>query len=63
MCFGGAGSFVCFWVSHFIKLQADPKTSFTTIDYVFIATMAGLSTYSAIQAKKVDAGVAEEGKG
>ena len=52
----GGGSFAFFWISHFIKLHADPKTSLTVVVYTFIAAMAGISTYSAIQAKKVDAG-------
>lgn len=46
----GVGSFICYWVNHFIFC----KGKFETIDYIFIAGMAGITTLSAVLTKKFD---------
>ena len=50
----GSGSFVFFWMGYFYKLYKIPAYKLDTIDYTFIATMAGISTYAAIVAKRID---------
>ena len=51
----GGGSFVCYWADHFIRLFKNKDYKFETLDYVFIAAMAGISTISAIASKKAQA--------
>lgn len=46
----GLGSFFLYWFDHF----AFDRGNFTTNDYMFIASMAGLTTLSAVASKLVD---------
>ena len=55
----GIGSFVCFWVNHFIYNHG----KFATADYVFIATMAGITTMSAVLSKGFDPKPTEDDDG
>jgi len=43
----GAGSFILFWVEHFLRIYRNLDYKFTAADYVFIAGMAGISSLSA----------------
>ena len=51
---GGAGSFFMFWVSYFIQVKHNPAFRLNVIDYMFIGTMAGISSFAALLAKKAD---------
>jgi hypothetical protein len=46
----GIGAFFLYFLDHFIY-----KRVFNNNDFVFIASMAGISTLAAVSAKKVDA--------
>lgn len=45
----GIGSFILYWIDHFLK-----KRNFTNGDFLFIAGMAGVTTISAVLAKSQD---------
>jgi hypothetical protein len=46
----GLGSFVFYWMDHFLAHRV-----FTNQDYVFIASMAGITALSSLSSKKTDA--------
>jgi hypothetical protein len=48
----GCGSFGMFWASYCYQLFRDVNYRLSLTDYLFIATMAGMSTLSAIAAKQ-----------
>lgn len=48
----GLGSFIMFWGSYLFQLYRDINFRLGITDYLFIATMAGMSTLSAIAAKQ-----------
>ena len=47
--FWGCGSFLLYWFDHFFYQRI-----FTNQDYIFIASMAGITTIAAIRSKKLD---------